>query len=167
MRPTGVLWTLPTERSTDALAHHVQELRREGKNIILVTVARPAESLRGLLGDGPDMYFIDATGHMPAGIAFGPDVFYVDSPMKLEKIQLVMQRLVQRLDAPHILLYHLNVLRDYNGDAATGEFVHRLANQTMRDGIPLDLMLVGTKDGEALEKRLLPFAAERRMVEVP
>lgn len=93
------------------------------------------------------MFFVDATGFGPPGIAFGPDVFYVDSPVKLEKIAMVIRRLCKRFTNPHVLIDCINGLVDVNGPEPTIEYVHYLVNQSAQDGADIDLVVDATRGG--------------------
>ena len=158
MRVEARVVEVPRQGAFAAAMKHAAALRADGLNLIYLSVARPVEEVRAKLGDGAAMHVVDATGSRGHGVAFGPDVFYVDSPVKLEKMAMVLRRLTTRHDRPHVVVDSLNGIRDYNGVPATLEFAHFLCNQATAGGVPIDLVVHDDEAGRRLMARVRQFA---------
>lgn len=148
-----VLQVAPAEHR-ERLAAHVQHLRKETA-VIFVCHAHTAEQWRELIGAGEDVFYIDATGHGPPGISYGPDVHYIDSPVKLELTALVMERVCRRLGSAHVVLEDLAACAAITGPEPTLEFTHLLVNRNRQKGRGIDFVLT---DGPSAQ-RLLPKLA--------
>ncbi|MGB1585801.1 MAG: hypothetical protein ACPHID_01990 [Thermoplasmatota archaeon] len=131
---------VPSQRHAALLAEQVARLRQEGP-VILVSFMRTCDHWRKELGAGEDLFFVDVTGHGPPGIAFGVDVHYVDSPVKLELVALVLDRVVRRLGGGQIVIDDLGTACMVNNVGATVEFAHLLINRSRQQGCPLHLFL--------------------------
>lgn len=125
---------VPLDRQRDAVTAHVQSMRRE-RAVVFLCFVDTADQWRRRLGAGDNLFFVDATGHGPPGLRFGPDVLYVDSAVKLELIAMFLERACKRFEAPCVVLEDLAATGAISGIEPTLEFTHLLVNRYgQRDG---------------------------------
>ncbi len=128
----------------------VQRHLDDGASVIWVSFNRPYEALKRSMGTQPALMYIDATGSNPTGLKFLDDACFVESPVLLEVIALRMRLLRRRMPEARIVLDSASQIALYTGMAQMAEFVHHLANDCRRDGVPLDIIVAGLEHEKIL-----------------
>lgn len=138
--------------SHESVRQLVQEHLDNGTPVVWVSFNRPYEALKRIMGDQPNLMYVDATGSNPTGLKFLDDACFVESPVLLEVIALRIRLLRRRMPKARIIIDSASQIALYTNMAQMAEFMHHLANECRRDDVPLDIIVAGIEHERILNR---------------